>query len=303
MAQNDIDIAPNNTLAGNNPVATNTFTWNGKTCNSEKVNICSASGVDATVTAANALKVDGSAVTQPISAASLPLPTGAAQDGTDGTGITPPTGGVGIRGWLSGIYKILNAGITATFSGSIPAGTNQIGHVIVDTLPSIPAGTNGIGSVSVSNFPSTQTVSGTITANAGTGTFTVGGTVSANSTLINGPGKNGSGTGQFLPIADSSKNVDCAAAATQTLVSAATGKAIYVCNYSFIANGTGTVQFVYGSSNTALTGPMAVVAESGMSNGSGIGIVLVVPSGTGNDLKVVTTGTATAQGSISYFQV
>jgi hypothetical protein len=27
----------------------------------------------------------------PVSAASLPLPTGAAQDGTDGTAITPPT--------------------------------------------------------------------------------------------------------------------------------------------------------------------------------------------------------------------
>ena len=32
----------------------------------------------ATVTAANALKIDGSSVTQPVSAASLPLPTGAA---------------------------------------------------------------------------------------------------------------------------------------------------------------------------------------------------------------------------------
>ena len=28
-----------------------------------------------------------------------------ALDGTDGSGITPPTAGVGIRGWLSGIYK------------------------------------------------------------------------------------------------------------------------------------------------------------------------------------------------------
>jgi hypothetical protein len=36
----------------------------------------------AAVTAANALKVDGSAVTQPISAASLPLPTGAATEAT-----------------------------------------------------------------------------------------------------------------------------------------------------------------------------------------------------------------------------
>jgi hypothetical protein len=52
--------------------------------------------------------------TQPISAASLPLPSGAAQDGTDGTGITAPTGAVGIRGWLSGIYSKLAGSISVT---------------------------------------------------------------------------------------------------------------------------------------------------------------------------------------------
>lgn len=31
-----------------------------------------------------------------------------AGDGTDGTGITQPTGGAGIRGWLSGIYSKLS---------------------------------------------------------------------------------------------------------------------------------------------------------------------------------------------------
>jgi hypothetical protein len=37
-----------------------------------------------------------------------------AGDGVDGTGITPPTGASGIRGWLSGIYnKIANLGTAA----------------------------------------------------------------------------------------------------------------------------------------------------------------------------------------------
>lgn len=49
-----------------------------------------------------------------ISAVSLPLPTGAAQDGTDGTGIAPPAGGAGIRGWLSGIFNKLNTSIAVT---------------------------------------------------------------------------------------------------------------------------------------------------------------------------------------------
>ena len=67
------------------------------------------------------------------------LPTGAAQDGTDGTGITAPTGAAGIRGWLSGIYNKLNTSIAVT-------GTF---------------------------WQATQPVSGTVTANAGTGTLNV----------------------------------------------------------------------------------------------------------------------------------
>lgn len=55
-----------------------------------------------TVSASNALKVDGSAVTQPISAASLPLPTGAAADatltgGTARTKITDGTNNVAVK--------------------------------------------------------------------------------------------------------------------------------------------------------------------------------------------------------------
>jgi hypothetical protein len=50
----------------------------------------------------------------PVSLASTPLPTGAAQDGVDGTSITAPAGGSGIRGWLSGIYKSLTGILTVS---------------------------------------------------------------------------------------------------------------------------------------------------------------------------------------------
>lgn len=72
--------------------------------------------------------------TQPVSAASLPLPTGAAADGVDGNSITPPTGGSGIRGWLSGIFQKLSG--TLAVSGTF--------------------------------WQTTQPVSGTVTANQGT---------------------------------------------------------------------------------------------------------------------------------------
>ena len=54
---------------------------------------------------------------------------GLALDGTDATSVTPPTGGVGIRGWLSGIYQALTSSLTIS------------------------------GSVAVSNLPTTQPVS------------------------------------------------------------------------------------------------------------------------------------------------
>jgi len=40
----------------------------------------------------------------------ISLPGSPAQDGTDATGVNQPTGGVGIRGWLSGIYNLFFSG-------------------------------------------------------------------------------------------------------------------------------------------------------------------------------------------------
>jgi hypothetical protein len=54
-----------------------------------------------------------------------------AKDGTDIAGATMPTGGVGIRGWLSAIFQKLSSTLAVS------------------------------GTVSVSNFPATQTVSAT----------------------------------------------------------------------------------------------------------------------------------------------
>src|SRR6185436_5601098 len=71
-----------------------------------------------------------------------------------------PVDGSAVVQPVSGNVAISNfpASQPVTFSGSLPAGTNQIGHVITD-----------IGStVAVSNFPATQPISGTVTANIGT---------------------------------------------------------------------------------------------------------------------------------------
>lgn len=46
------------------------------------------------------------------------------QDGTDATGVVAPTGGWGIRGWLSGIYALLSGSKT---SGTITQVTVTVG--------------------------------------------------------------------------------------------------------------------------------------------------------------------------------
>jgi len=112
-----------------------------------------------------ALATDQAAV--PVTASSLPLPIGAAQDGADGTGITPPTGGLGIRGWLSGIYSKLSGtiAVSGTFwpatqpvsLTSLPtlvAGSALIGKVGVDQTT--PGTTNGVTEVGSSNWAVTQ---------------------------------------------------------------------------------------------------------------------------------------------------
>jgi hypothetical protein len=100
----------------------------------------------ATVTAANAVKVDGSAATQPISAAALPLPAGAAtaalQAGvstaanqatqiTQETATATGTGTPADAAWTSGSgtqIAILKS-ISTNVSAPIPSGTNVIGGV------------------------------------------------------------------------------------------------------------------------------------------------------------------------------
>ena len=113
-------------------------------------------------------KVDGSAVTQPISVASLPLPSGAATStkqpalGTAGIASADVVTIQGVSGMTA--VKIDGSAVTQPVSG---------------TITSVPSGT--------------QTVAGTVTANAGSGTFTVGqGTASNLKAQVTGAGSAGS---------------------------------------------------------------------------------------------------------------
>lgn len=89
-----------------------------------------------------------------------------ALDGTDGSGITAPAGGAGIRGWLSGIYRTVNNPLTVG------------------------------GTISVTNLPSTQAISasalplpaGAATSTAQTAAQTSLTSIAANTAAVPGLG-------------------------------------------------------------------------------------------------------------------
>jgi len=141
---------------------------------------------DVTVTGSVAVTGTFWQATQPVSASSLPLPSGAAtaalqtQPGVDigdvtinnasgaaavniqdgGNSITidgtvAVSGSVAVTGTFWQATQPVSGTITAVTSitNALPAGTNNIGDVDVLSLPALPAGTNNIGDVDVLTLP------------------------------------------------------------------------------------------------------------------------------------------------------
>jgi hypothetical protein len=152
-----------------------------------------ASSTLATVTSSNALKVDGSAVTQPVSGTvtanqGSPPWSQRIQDGTsstlatvtasnalkvDGSAVTQPVSGTVTANAGTGTFTV---GGTVTANQGSPPWSQRIQDGASSTLATVTAS----NALKVDGSAVTQPVSGTVTANAGTGTFTVGGTVTAN---------------------------------------------------------------------------------------------------------------------------
>lgn len=132
-----------------------------------------------------ALKVDGSSVTQPVSAASLPLPTGAATSAKQpalGTAGSASTDVITVQGIASMTpLKVDGSAVTQPVSAAslpLPTGAatsaKQPALGTAGTASSDVLTVQGITSMTalkVDGSGTTQPVSGTVTANAGTGNF------------------------------------------------------------------------------------------------------------------------------------
>ena len=145
--------------------------------------------------------------TQPVSAASLPLPSNAAKEsggnldaidtattfiataqGAGGTGIAQPTGGSGLMGWLSGIYNAVTGLVSVQLSDGThtaaltPLGsTNALSVMVVDASGNQITSFGGSGGGSGGTF--TDAAVGAVGAAAPTSADQVGYTVSATGDL------------------------------------------------------------------------------------------------------------------------
>jgi hypothetical protein len=111
----------------------------------------------ASVSAAGAVKVDGSAVTQPVSAASLPLPSGAATDAS-----------------VTGL-EVTQGSTTSGQSGPLVQGAVTTSAPAYTTAKTSPLSLTTAGGLRVDGSGSTQPVSGTVSATQGTSPWVVDG--------------------------------------------------------------------------------------------------------------------------------
>jgi hypothetical protein len=139
---------------------------------------------EATVTASNALKVDGSAVTQPVSASSLPLPSGAATSakqpalGTAGSASTDVLTVQGIASMTA--LKVDGSAVTQPVSGSVSTVPSTSGGCsfttgsVGNTVTAIKASAGQLYGYDVYNKNTAETYIQVF--NAGTGSVTLGST-------------------------------------------------------------------------------------------------------------------------------
>lgn len=193
-----VENSPTVTFTNASLAVTQSGTWTvqpGNTANTTPwLTTINQGGNSAAVTGANALKVDGSAVTQPVSASSLPLPSGAATQTTlaaiagqlpaalDGSGLLK----VHEQGTAN--VSVQNASLPVTQSGTW---TVQPGNT-ANTTPWLTtisqagnsAAVTGANALKVDGSAVTQPVSGTVTANIGTS-----GSLALDATLTGGTQK------------------------------------------------------------------------------------------------------------------
>jgi hypothetical protein len=100
--------------------------------------------------------------------------------------------------------------------------------------------------------------------------------------------------------------INVSTATTTQLVALSGTTKIYVTGLTVVAGGTGNITFVYGTGSacgtgtTSLSGAIPLIANAGLSLGSGLGAVLMVPAG--QALCITTSAAVQMSGFVTYAQ-
>lgn len=204
--------------------------------------------------------IDGSGVTQPvsvsnfpatqaISAASLPLPTSAATEAT-------------LAAIKTQTDKLAFTGSLLQTTASIVSGGD--GAILDGVNPLVKATVTGANALKVDGSAVTQPISGTVTANAGSGTMAVSGpltdaqmrasAVPVSGTVTANPATAGGKTLAYIAVNQS-------AAGTTELAAASAGNRHKLVGGVLTLSAAGTLKFTDGVAD--LSGPMDVAASGG----------------------------------------
>jgi hypothetical protein len=219
----------------------------------------------ANVTAANALVVDASATTQPVSVASLPLPTGAstaAKQPALGTAGTPSTDVLTIQGAAS-MTKLL----VTPDSVALPANQSMNESQINGVTPAMGNGTTttGVQRVTLSSDSTGQVaIAGTPTVVLGAGSALAGKVgvdqTTAGSTNLVATSAQGSAAYINDVACDKAVLYDASTSGSTQLVAISASTHVYICGFTLFSAGTVNVGLIAG------TGTACASAASGANN-------------------------------------
>lgn len=165
-------------------------------------------------------------------------------------------------------FSIDNTGFNVT--GSLPAGTNNIGDVDIATFPDNEP-------FNLAQVGGTATVTGGVNGSVGVGGVTANGSASTGNPVF--VGGIAGGNRQQLILCDSSAVISTASSGSAQLVALTSGQTTYVCSYNWMANGTVNVKLVYGTGTNCGTGSTDLTGAYNHTTQTGIAVTS--PSWTG----------------------
>lgn len=274
-------------------------------------------------TSANPIRVDPTGTTtQPVSAASLPLPAGAATSANQTTGNSSLSSiDTKTPALVSGRVPVDPSGVTSPISaaslplptGAATAANQSTGNTSLSNIDgdmgaaadSACGSDNGSCSLIalVKRNNQNQTTQTAAINSDPNYTTTDGGASAARGIKILGKG----GANDVAPsVTTNTVPVNMSTATTTQHVALSGSTLIRITAMLLIAGGTTNVTLQYGTGTncgtgtTALTGPLPLIANAGFSLGNGFGAALVVPSG--QALCITNSAGVQVSGFISYEQ-